>query len=163
IEMIINNGKRQSVFRSYVFPYLGRPNLTILTHALVTRLTFDGQRATGVEIAHDGNIHRIGAGSEVILSLGAINTPKVLMLSGIGEQAEPQRFGIPVLQHLPGVGQNFQDHVGLSCIWEYREAQEPRNNLTEATIYWRSNSELAVPDMFACQLEVPFASEENKA
>jgi choline dehydrogenase len=163
IEMIINNDKRQSVFRSYIFPYLSRPNLTVFTHALTTRLTFDGQRATGVEIAHDGNIHRIGAVREVILSLGAINTPKVLMQSGIGDRAELQRFRIPVLQHLPGVGQNFQDHVGFSCIWEYREAQEPRNSMTEATFYWRSKSESSVPDMFACQLEVPFASAENMA
>jgi choline dehydrogenase len=161
IEMIIRNGKRQSVFRSYVVPYLGRPNLTVLTHALVTRLTFDGHRATGVEISHNGNIHRIGAGREVILSLGAINTPKVLMLSGIGDQHELKRFRIPVLQHLPGVGQNFQDHVGFSCIWEYREAQEPRNSMTEATFYWRIDSESAAPDIFACQLEVPFASAEN--
>lgn len=163
IEMIVRDRRRQSVFRSYVFPYLGRSNLTVLTHALVTRLTFEGPRATGVEIAQDGNIHRIGAGREVILSMGAINTPKVLMLSGIGDEAELQRFGIPVLQHLPGVGQNFQDHVGFSCIWEYREAQEPRNSMTEATFYWRSSPELAIPDMFACQLEVPFASAENKA
>jgi choline dehydrogenase len=116
-----------------------------------------------VEIAYDGNIHRIEAGREVILSLGAISTPKVLMLSGIGDRAELERFGIPVLQHLPGVGQNFQDHVGFSCIWEYREAQEPRNSMTEATFYWRSNSKSTVPDMFACQLEVPFASAENMA
>ncbi|MGJ0505573.1 MAG: GMC family oxidoreductase [Methylocystis sp.] len=163
IEMIIRNGKRQSVFRSYVAPYIGRPNLTVLKHALVTRLTFAGRRANGVEIVHHGDIHRISAGCEVVLSLGAVNTPKVLMLSGIGDQAELKKFGIPVLQHLPGVGQNFQDHVGFSCVWEYREALEPRNSMTEATFYWKSNAELAVPDMFACQLEVPFASAENTA
>jgi choline dehydrogenase len=161
-DMIIRNRKRQSVFRSYVAPYLGRPNLTVLTHALVTRVTFDGRRASGVEIAHHGNIHRIGAEREVVLSLGSINTPKVLMLSGIGDEAELNRFGIPVLQHLPGVGRNLQDHVGFSCIWEYREAQEPRNSMTEATFYWRSASRSVGPDMFACQLEVPFASAESQ-
>ena len=91
---------------------MDRPNLTVLTHALVTRVTFEGKRATGVEIAYDGKIHRIGAGLEVVLSLGAIHTPKVLMLSGIGDQAELRRLGIPLVQHLPGVGQNFQDHFG---------------------------------------------------
>src|SRR5215475_13231038 len=96
--------------------YMDRSNLTVLTHALVTRLTFDGKRATGVEISYTGSTHRIGARLEVVLSLGAIHTPKVLMQSGIGDQAELQRFGIPIGQYLPGVGQNFQDHPGFSCV-----------------------------------------------
>jgi GMC oxidoreductase len=79
LEMRARGGCRQSVFRSYVFPYMNRANLTVLTGALVTRVTFEGNRATGVEFSHDGQIHRVGAGSEVVLSLGAIHTPKVLM------------------------------------------------------------------------------------
>ena len=157
------NGKRQSVFRSYTFPYMGRPNLTVLTRALVTRLTFEGRRATGVEISYDGNTHRIRAGLEVVLSLGAIQTPKVLMQSGIGDQAELRRFGIPVLQHLPGVGQNLQDHVAFDCVWEYREALPPRNTMSESIFFWKSKSELDSPDLFACQVEVPKASAENAA
>jgi hypothetical protein len=86
IDLLARDGKRMSVFRAYVFPYMDRPNLTVLTHALVTRLTFDGKRATGVEITYDGKTHRIAAGIEVILSLGAIQTPKVLMQSGLGDQ-----------------------------------------------------------------------------
>jgi choline dehydrogenase len=97
IDVRARNGRRQSVFRSYVFPYMGRPNLTVLTHALVTRLTFEGKRVTGVEISHEGRTHRIHAGLEVVLSLGAIQTPKVLMQSGIGDQAELQRFGMSFL------------------------------------------------------------------
>jgi choline dehydrogenase len=159
----VRNGKRQSAFRSYVFPYLSRPNLTVLTRALVTRLTFDGGRATGVEIAYDGKVHRIGARLEVVLSLGAIHTPKVLMQSGIGDQAELRRFGIPVLQHLAGVGQNLQDHVGFYCVWEYREAMAPRNNMSEAIFFWKSSSELTGPDVLTCQLENPAASAENAA
>jgi choline dehydrogenase len=92
------DGKRQSVFRSYTFPYMDRPNLTALTGALVTRLTFEGKRATGVEMFYQGKTRRVGAGLEVVLSLGAIHTPKVLMQSGIGDRAELQRHGIPVLQ-----------------------------------------------------------------
>jgi choline dehydrogenase-like flavoprotein len=98
---------------------MDRPNLTVLTGALVTRVTFDRTRATGVEFSHDGTIHRVGAGSELVLSLGAIHTPKVLMQSGIGDRAELQRHGIPVRQHLPGVGQNLQDHPRFDCVWEY--------------------------------------------
>jgi choline dehydrogenase-like flavoprotein len=107
LDLRVRDGKRLSVFRTYAFPYMDRPNLTVLTHAVVTRLTLEGKRATGVEIAYDGKIQSINAGLEVVLSLGAIQTPKVLMLSGVGDQAELQRLGIPVFQHLPGVGQTF--------------------------------------------------------
>jgi choline dehydrogenase len=117
-DLRVRDGKRQSVFRSYTFSYMDRPNLTVLSQALVTRLTFEGKRASGVEIFYDSKTHHVRAGFEVVLSLGAIHTPKVLMQSGIGDQAELQRFGIPVVQHLPGVGQNFQDHPGHGCVWE---------------------------------------------
>ena len=163
IDVRIRAGKRQSVFRSYVFPYMDRPNLTVLTHALVARLTFAGARATGVEISYGGKTRCIAAESEVVLSLGAINTPKVLMQSGIGDQAELHRLGIPVVQHLPGVGQNFQDHPAFGCIWEYQEALPPRNNLGEATFFWKSDPRLASPDLQTCQVEVPLSSAENAA
>ena len=96
IDLRVREGKRQSVFRSYVLPIMDKPNLTVLTRALVTRLTFDGKRVAGVEIDHKGAIRRIGAGSEVILSLGAIHTPKVLMQSGIGDKQELDGVGIPI-------------------------------------------------------------------
>jgi choline dehydrogenase len=163
IDLIVRDGNRQSIFRSYTFPYMDRPNLTVITHALVTHLTFEGKRVTGVEISHEGRIHRIRAGLEVVLSLGAIQTPKVLMQSGIGDQGELRRFGIPVVQHLPGVGQNFQDHARFGCVWEYSEALPPRNNLCEATFFWKSQSGIASPDLQACQSEVPLASAENGA
>ena len=160
LDVRLRDGKRQSVFRSYTFPYMDRPNLTVLTHALVIRLTFDGKRATGVEITYDGKTHRIEAGIEVILSLGAIQTPKVLMQSGIGDQVELRRLGIPVVQHLPGVGQNFQDHPGIGCIWEYQKPLAPRNNAGEATFFWKSNPSLDTPDIQTCQVEVPLTSAE---
>jgi choline dehydrogenase len=94
----VRDGRRQSVFRSYVFPLMDRPNLTVLTHALVTRLIFEGKRAAGIEISYDGKTHRTGAELEVVLSLGAFNTPKLLMQSGISDQAELRRFGTPVVQ-----------------------------------------------------------------
>jgi choline dehydrogenase len=105
----------------------------------------------------------LGAGLEVVLSLGAIQTPKVLMQSGIGEQAELQRLGIPVVQHLPGVGQNFQEHVLCDCVWEYRQALPPRNTLGEATFFWKSDAALESPDAQMCQAEIPLASAENIA
>jgi choline dehydrogenase len=142
--------KRLSFFRTYVFPYMDRPNLTVLTHALVTKLTLDGNRATGVEIACDGKIQRIMAGLEVVLSLGAMHKPKVLMLSGIGDEAELRRLRIPVVQDLPGVGQNFQDHFAVGCMWEYQEPLAPSNNGGEATFFWKSNPALDTPDLQTC-------------
>lgn len=159
----VRHGKRESIFRSYVFPYMDRPNLTVLSQALVTRLTFQGKRVTGVEIAYRDAIYQIGAAVEVVLSLGAIHTPKVLMQSGIGDEAELRRWGIPVVQHLPGVGQNFQDHVAFDCVWEYQDAIAPRNNLSEAIFFSTSQSGLDSPDLFVCQAEVPKSSAENAA
>jgi choline dehydrogenase len=160
-DLRVRDGKRQSVFRSYTFPFMDRPNLTVLTHALVVRLTFQGKRATGVKISYNGETQRIAAGSEVVLSLGAISTPKVLMQSGIGNQAELQRLGIPVVQHLPGVGQNFQDHPGFDCVWEYREPLPPRNGISEATFFWKSGPRIDTPDLQTCQAEIPKSSAEN--
>ena len=163
LELIVRNRKRQSVFTSYAFPYLDRPNLTVLTHALVTKIILERRSATGVEIAYDGNLQRINAGLEVVLSLGAINTPKVLMLSGIGDYAQLNRLGIPVTQHLPGVGQNFQDHFGIGCVWAYQQPLAPRNNGGEATFFWKSNPRLDTPDLQTCQVEVPLCSSETAA
>jgi choline dehydrogenase len=163
MDLRVRDGMRQSVFRSYVFPYMDRPNLTVLCHALVTRLVMSGKQASGVEIVHDGKVRRIAAGVEVVLSLGAIHTPKVLMLSGIGDQAELRRQGIPVVQHLPGVGQNFQDHVGFGCVWEYPQPLAPRNNMGEATFFWKSDPNLDTPDLHTCLGEVPICSAETAA
>lgn len=163
IDLIVRDGKRQSIFRSYVFPYMDRPNLTMLTHALVTRLTVEKSRATGVEIVYGGKTRNIAAGVEIILSLGAMHTPKVLMLSGIGEQDELRRCGIPLMQHLPGVGQNYQNHFGIGCIWEYHHALPPRNNAAEGTFFWKSDPRLVAPDLQTCQVELPFCSAEAAA
>lgn len=158
IDTRIRNGKRLSVFRTYTFPYMDRPNLTVLPNALVSKVLFDGKRASGVEVVYEGKAIRIGAGREVVLSMGAINTPKVLMQSGVGDQAELQRLGIPVVQHLPGVGQNFQDHIGASCIWETEQDVVMRNNGCEATFFWKSDPSLPSPDLQPCLLEFPFPS-----
>ncbi|BBY21701.1 choline dehydrogenase [Mycobacterium stomatepiae] len=159
----IRNGQRQSVFRSYVFPLMDRPNLTVLTRALVQRIVVDGDKAVGVEILYNGLSRRVDAGAEVVLSLGANHTPKVLMLSGIGDQDELNRVGIPVRQHLPGVGRNLQDHVAFDCVWEYRDALPPRNNACEVVALGATESGLTHPDVFAWQVEVPYATEETAA
>lgn len=162
-ETLVRDGRRHSLFRAYVHPWMDRPNLTVLTGAHVRRVLFDGRRACGVEIEKDGRIFAVGAHSEVVLSTGAINTPKLLMLSGIGDRAELERNSIPVLQHLPGVGQNMQDHVSFGCTWEYEEPIAPRNSGSEATLYWKSRPELDAPDLLFCQVEFPVPSERTAA
>ncbi len=155
----IRDGRRLSVFRTYAYPYMDRHNLTVLTGALVTRVVFDGNRAVGVEFLRDGQSHRIAARCELVLSLGAINTPKVLMQSGIGDQSELARAGIDVVQHLPGVGRNFQDHLFVPCVWEYKTPLPPRNN-TGPTFFWKSDVSLDTPDLQSFQVEVPFSTAE---
>jgi len=158
VDARIRNGKRLSIFRTYIFPYMARPNLTVLPNALVGKVLFEGKRATGVEVVYEGKTIRIGAGREVVLSMGAMNTPRVLMQSGVGDQAELQRHGIPVLQHLPGVGQNFQDHIAASCIWESEQDIAMRNNGCEATFFWKSDASLPSPDLQPLLLEFPYPS-----
>jgi choline dehydrogenase len=105
----IKDGRRHSAFTAFVAPVIHRRNLTVMTDALVQRVLLDGKTATGIEVLHQGQLRRIAARREVVLSGGAINTPQMLMLSGIGPRQELQRHGIPVLADIPGVGQNLQD------------------------------------------------------
>jgi choline dehydrogenase len=156
----IRNGRRQSVFRTYAYPYMDRPNLTVLTGALVTRVLLKGKCAVGVEFLHEGAIHRITARCETVLSLGAINTPKVLMQSGIGDARELTQAGIEVAQHLPGVGRNFQDHILVPCVWDYRTPLPPRNGGGEATVFWKSDPSLATPDVQVLMAQFPLTTPE---
>lgn len=118
-ETTLQEQGRRSVYRDYVHPFLDRPNLTVVTGALVTRVVLEGGRATGVELRHDGRTVRVGADAEVVLSLGAVNSPAVLMRSGIGDAEHLRSFGIPVLEHLPAVGRGFQDHpLTVGGVWE---------------------------------------------
>jgi choline dehydrogenase len=152
-ELTNRNGKRESIFRSYIWPYIDRPNLTVLPHALVTRLLLEGRQATGVEVVFAGKLHRLRADCEVVVSLGAIHTPKLLLQSGIGDGAELKRLGIPVVQHLPGVGQNFQDHLLLNgCLWEYPKPQQGIPD-TQVSLFWKSNPMLDTPDLQLVQRE----------
>jgi choline dehydrogenase len=160
-DVLIRNGRRHSIFRAYTYPFLDRPNLTLLTGTQVTRVLIERGSAVGVEAVHEGRMLRFEAAREVILALGAVQTPAVLMRSGIGAERELRSLGIPMVQYLPGVGQNLQDHVSFGCIWEYREPVAPRNSGSEATLYWKSDSTLTNPDLLFCQAEFPVPSPET--
>lgn len=105
------NGERCSVARAYLHPVASRPNLTIETKAQVERIMIENGRATGVVYHQNGRSHEVRANKEVILSAGAYNSPQILQLSGIGNGDGLKKHGIPVYKHLPGVGQNLQDHM----------------------------------------------------
>ncbi len=94
-DTLVRDGRRHSLYRAYVRPWLDRPNLTVLTDTLVRRVVLDGRRAVGVEVMRGDQVLTIGARLEVVLSLGAMHTPKVLMHSGIGDREELARVGIP--------------------------------------------------------------------
>lgn len=112
------NGKRCSSAAAYIKPALKRKNLTVISGARVTRILFEGTRASGVEFIRKGSREKVSANREVILSGGTVNSPQVLMLSGIGPGDHLSALGIPVLKDLQGVGRNLQDH--LDCTIQYR-------------------------------------------
>jgi choline dehydrogenase-like flavoprotein len=162
-DLRVRDGQRLSAFDSYVTPRMDQPNLTVLTSAVVTRVTCRGTRATGVEILHGGIRRVIAATMEIVLSLGTVHTPKVLMHSGIGDAGQLRRVGIPIVQHLPGVGQNFQDHIAVPCAWEYQDVLPPRNNGSEATFTWKSDPDLDTPDLQTYLFEAPPGTPEPNA
>lgn len=152
-DLRVRDGRRESVFRSYAHRMMVRPNLTVLTHALVTRILLEGKKAVGVEVLLNGERRQFRARCETVVSLGAIQTPKLLMQSGIGPEAELRTHGIDVVQHLPGVGRNHQDHIAFGCSWAYRKPEAVSAGGCEATLYWKSDARLAAPDILQCQLE----------
>jgi len=113
------DGERWNAARAYLTPHLAsRSNLTVVTGARARRILFSGKRASGVEFQRGGEIHDFRARCELILAAGALQSPQLLMLSGIGAGAELQKFGIPVIHDLPGVGKNLQDHPDY--VFNYR-------------------------------------------
>ncbi len=167
------HGERCSAAKGYLTPALGRPNLQVITGAQATQILFDGKRATGVEYLQQGTRHRVQARAEVLLSAGALQSPQLLMLSGVGPGAHLQAMGIPVLHDLPGVGQALHDHVdvvqvvdapkatdlfGLSLIglrnaisgmleWRRHRSGTLTTNFAEAGGFIRSSPEQAAPDL----------------
>lgn len=106
----VHRGRRLSAARAYLHPVMNRPNLTVETRAMVTKLRTEGTRVTGVDYLHRGKAHMVSAG-EVVLCGGAFNSPQLLQVSGIGPADVLRPLGIDVVADLPGVGQNMQDHL----------------------------------------------------
>ncbi|MNY86417.1 Alcohol dehydrogenase [acceptor] [compost metagenome] len=167
------NGERCSVAKGYLTPHLSRPNLTVKTGALSSRIVFEGRRAQGVAYVAGGQQVQVRARREVIVSAGAFGSPQLLLLSGIGGAGALQELGIPVLHDLPGVGENLHDHIdhvqayrshsnsptfGLSLRgglqiakamgeWKQRRTGLITSNFAESGAFLRSSPEVTVPDL----------------
>ncbi|HZO23114.1 MAG TPA: choline dehydrogenase [Steroidobacteraceae bacterium] len=111
MDMTVGGGRRCSAARAYLRPAMRRSNVSVQAHALVTRILFEGRRAVGVSYLRGGTEHVARASREVIVSSGAINSPQLLKLSGVGPAPELRALNIPVVHELPGVGENLQDHL----------------------------------------------------
>jgi choline dehydrogenase len=157
-QVTIKDGKRHSAAAAFLVSILDRPNLTVQTGALVTRLLFEGTRTVGVEYSHEGTLHQVFIDShserlrqrEVILSAGAFDSPKLLMLSGIGNAEALRSLNIPVVADLPGVGQNLQDHIAVSVAHRAIQDLQPAltSNLIEAGLFLHTKANLeAAPDL----------------
>ena len=161
IDETVRRGKRQSIFRSYVYPIMDQPNIAVLTGALAARIQFTGNRATGIEFLYNGKTHRAQATYEIILSLGAIQTPKLLMQSGIGDEAELTNAGITVLHALPGVGRNLHDHVSCGCVWENAGRPSPRTPRSQTSCFWKTRAALEAPNFYVYSHGGPDFTPEN--
>ncbi|MDN7805855.1 GMC family oxidoreductase [Burkholderia gladioli] len=131
-ELNTRDGERCSSGVAYLHPSLSRKNLTLLSEALVRRVSFEGKRATGIAYAHQGREHHVSARREVILCAGAVDTPKLLQLSGVGDPVKLARHGISSVHALPAVGQNLQDHL---CVSFYFKANRPTLNDEMGTLF----------------------------
>lgn len=153
------NGVRWSVARGYLRPVAGRANLTILTESQVIKLGFDGGRCVSVTHLAAGMPRVTRAAQEVILCAGAIDSPRLLMMSGIGPAAELKRLGVPVVVDLAGVGQNLQDHPLLMGInFAARTPLGPaRDNGGGAIVNWKSRPDRPGPDLHAFVVQGPHA------
>src|SRR5215472_7594374 len=163
IDETVRQGTRQSIFRSYVYPIMDQPNITVLTGALAARIQFTGDRAAGIEFFYNGKTHRAQATGEIILSLGAIQTPKLLMQSGIGDQAELTNAGITVRHALPGVGRNLHDHVAFGCVWEDAGTPSPKIPRSQTSCFWKTRAALEAPNFYVYSHGGPDFTPENAA
>jgi choline dehydrogenase len=122
-QLTIRDGKRWSAAEAYLRPALTRPNLAAETGARTTRILIDGGRATGVEFVQGGETHQAFADAEVLLCAGAVQSPQILMLSGVGEADALRTAGVQPIHELPGVGANLQDHLDVALSWETRNVK----------------------------------------
>ncbi|MFI8424317.1 GMC family oxidoreductase [Streptomyces sp. NPDC085479] len=145
---ITPDGKRGGVRAGYYEPARDRANLTVRAEATATRLLFEGTRCVGVAYVHEGTLTTVRADREVVLSSGAIESPKLLLLSGIGDPEQLAEFGIDVVADLPGVGENYQNHPLVIGPTGYMDKPGPTEGvINEPVLFWGSEPGLLAPDL----------------
>ncbi len=163
---IAPDGTRVSAARAFLHPALSRPNLTLLLNTAVIKLNFKGSRCVGVKLMTASAVKDIAADKEVILAAGSINSPKLLMLSGVGEAKALRSLGIDVVENLPGVGENLQDHVLVSgVVFKYKGKMPDRpadSNAVEAEAYLSSGAS-SDTDINLVLEQLPIATPEAAA
>ena len=127
-QMTAKNGRRNSTAVAYLHPAMKRANLTVLTRAMTTRILFEGKRAVGIEYRQSGQLKKVTARREVILSAGAVESPKLLEISGIGQAKVLKNIGVDVLVDAPLVGENMQDHFMIGC---QAALKDPKHSINE--------------------------------
>jgi choline dehydrogenase len=161
-QLTIRDGKRQTAAVAFLHPILGDPNLTVLTDARALGLRFDGTRCTGVEIARGGTTEVVEASAEVVLAAGTIESPRLLLLSGIGPAQDLAEHGIASRVDLPGVGRNLHDHL-ISPVLHASPVEVPavRPGLQHhhVHLFWRSRPGLRVPDTQPVGFHLPLGAD----
>ena len=147
LQSTIRKGKRSSASDGYLHPVEHRSNLTVWTHTLATRILFDRTRAIGVAYRTEDGEHQVEAEQEVILSGGAINSPQLLMLSGIGPADVLQSLDIHIVANLPGVGKNLQDHLGVLTYYKTKPSFSQFGSLPENMAFVKTRPDLLKPDI----------------
>ncbi|BCP52226.1 GMC oxidoreductase [Kaistia sp. 32K] len=147
LEINVVNGRRISAWQAYGAPVIGRPNLEIRTGARVQRILFEGTRAVGVEFSDGEGVHTVHADGDIVLSAGAIGSPQILLLSGVGPADELAALGIRPVVDLPGVGANLHDHAISQVAWRSKRPLPPTTaNHLQVQIFAASRPGAAVPD-----------------
>lgn len=159
VQANIKDGKRYGTAQAYLLPALRRPNLTLEENAQIIELVFDNDSCVGVTYLQNGATKTVRANREVILCASAAESPKLLMLSGIGPAEHLEKFNIPVRVNLPGVGENFHDHAYLSVLYEQsKPTTEPGQIATEALLFLRSSPGTKGPDLELIFSPIPFVA-----
>ncbi|MET8677796.1 GMC oxidoreductase [Streptomyces sp. NPDC004647] len=158
------DNKRSSASVAYLHPFLDRPNLHIMLETWAYRLELDGSRATGVHVrTKDGEELLVEARNEVLVCAGAVDTPRLLMHSGIGPKADLEALGLPVVHDLPGVGENLLDHPESVIVWE-TDGPIPENSAmdSDAGLFVRRDPESKGPDLMFHFYQIPFTDNPER-
>lgn len=167
VDLNTKDGKRHSTATAFLHPALERENLTLITNARVQKVNIENGRATGVTYMQEGKLHSISAGQEVIVCGGAIESPRILMLSGVGPKNHLEQLGIEVKIDSPGVGQNLHDHTLCPVIYEGAKDIPPPSDMSiqvlHAHMFAKTDPSLPGADMQPLFFHVPYYAPEQKA